>query len=118
LTDKVLLPRYPEIDPALIDVTLIDSGDRVLGGWHSAAADSAERQPARLGVRVLTSSSRVGDRNRLGTLEGRDRISARTTCWCATRARLEAAAAHVEESVQVPAPPKRSRNTASHMLSP
>jgi NADH:ubiquinone reductase (H+-translocating) len=83
LIDKVLLPRYPEIDPALIDVILIDSGDRVLGGWHGAVAESAEAQLARLGVRVLHQArvSEIGpDWVRLK--DGTELLS-RTACWCA-----------------------------------
>jgi NADH:ubiquinone reductase (H+-translocating) len=83
LIDKVLLPRYPEVDPALIDVVLIDAGERVLGGWHSDVADSAESQLARLSVRVLhkTRVSEIGSewvRFKDGT-----EIRSRTACWCA-----------------------------------
>jgi NADH dehydrogenase len=83
LIDKVLLPRYPEIDPSLIEVILVDSGERVLGGWHGAVADSAEQQLARLGVRVLH-QARVAE---IGTdwvrLKDGTRLLSRTACWCA-----------------------------------
>src|SRR6478752_2737478 len=52
LIDRVLLPRYPEVDASLVDVVLIDSGERVLNGWHAAVADSAEARLAKLAVRV------------------------------------------------------------------
>ncbi len=83
LIDKVLLPRYPEVDAALVDVVLIDSGERVLGGWHAALAESAERQLARLSVRVLH-RSRVAE---IGTdwvrLTDGSQLDTRTACWCA-----------------------------------
>jgi len=83
LIDKVLLPRYLEIDSTSIDVVLVDTGDRVLPGWNSAVADSAEQQLAHLGVRVLH-QARVAE---IGTdwleLKGGTRLEARTACWCA-----------------------------------
>jgi NADH:ubiquinone reductase (H+-translocating) len=83
LIDKVLLPRYPELDAALVDVVLIDSGDRVLNGWHAAVASSAEAQLAKLGVRVLH-QARVSE---IGTdwvrLKGGAQLDTRTACWCA-----------------------------------
>jgi NADH:ubiquinone reductase (H+-translocating) len=83
LVDKVLLPRYREIDPSLVDVVLVDSGTRVLGGWHDAVANAAEKQLGHLAVRVLH-GARVAEistdwvRFKDGT-----ELAARTTCWCA-----------------------------------
>jgi NADH dehydrogenase len=83
LIDKVLLPRYPEIDAAWIDVVLVDTGERVLPGWNPAVADSAERQLSHLGVRVLH-QARVAE---IGTdrvkLKGGMTLETRTACWCA-----------------------------------
>lgn len=83
LIDQVLLPRYTEVDPSLIDVVLIDSGDRVLNGWHAAVAGSAESQLAKLGVRVLH-RARVAE---IGTdwvrLQDGAQLATRTACWCA-----------------------------------
>ena len=83
LIDQVLLPRYPEVEPQLIDVILVDSGERVLGGWHDAVAGSAEAQLAHLGVRVLH-RARVAE---IGTdwvrLKDGSELPARTACWCA-----------------------------------
>lgn len=83
LIDKVLLPRYPEVDESLIDVVLIDSGDRVLNGWHAAVAGSAESQLSKLGVRVLH-QGRVSE---IGTdwvrLKDGSQLDTRTACWCA-----------------------------------
>ncbi len=83
LVNEVLLPRYPELDASLIDVILVDSGQRVLGGWHAAVATSAETQLGGLGVRVLH-GARVSE---IGTdwvrLADGTCLEARTTCWCA-----------------------------------
>ncbi|HSU38862.1 MAG TPA: NAD(P)/FAD-dependent oxidoreductase, partial [Polyangiaceae bacterium] len=83
LADHVLLPRYPEIDPALVEIVLVDTGTRVLPGWHDAVADAAEAQLARLGVRVLH-AERVAE---IGTdwvrFKGGRELLTRTTCWCA-----------------------------------
>lgn len=83
LIDKVLLPRYPEVHASLVDVVLIDSGDRVLSGWHAAVASSAEEQLAKLTVRVLH-RARVSE---IGTdwvrLKDGTQLDTRTACWCA-----------------------------------
>jgi NADH dehydrogenase len=83
LVDEVLLPRYPEIDASLVEVVLVDSGERVLGGWHPAVAEAAEKQLARLSVRVLH-RARVSE---IGTdsvrLASGERLETRTACWCA-----------------------------------
>ncbi len=83
LIDKVLLPRYPEVAADLIDVVLIDSGDRVLNGWNAAVANSVEQQLAHLAVRVLH-GARVAE---IGTdwvrLKDGTTLETRTACWCA-----------------------------------
>jgi NADH dehydrogenase len=83
LIDKVLLPRYPELDARSIEVVLIDSGERVLGGFHDAVAASAEAQLVKLSVRVLH-RARVAE---IGTdavrLKDGTVLETRTTCWCA-----------------------------------
>jgi NADH dehydrogenase len=83
LIDGVLLARYPELHARAVDVILIDSGERVLGGWHDGVAASAEAQLAKLGVRVLH-GARVAE---IGTdsvrLKDGTRLETRTTCWCA-----------------------------------
>ena len=83
LVDKVLLPRYPEIDASLVDVILIDSGARVLGGWHDGVAASAEAQLGRLGVRVLHEARVAGIGTDSVRLKDGTELVARTACWCA-----------------------------------
>lgn len=83
LIDKVLLPRYPELDPTLIDVVLVDTGERVLPGWNSAVAESAERQLSHLGVRVLHQARVEQISTDWVKLKGGTKLEARTACWCA-----------------------------------
>ena len=83
LIDNVLLPRYPEIDRALIEVILIDSGERVLGGWHGAVAESAETQLVRLGVRVLHGARVAAIGSDWVRLKDGSELATRTACWCA-----------------------------------
>jgi NADH dehydrogenase len=83
LIDKVLLPRYRELDGALVDVVLVDSGERVLGGFHEAVASASEAQLRALGVRVLH-GARVAEIGSEGVrLKDGSFLDARTTCWCA-----------------------------------
>lgn len=83
LIDKILLPRYPEVDESLIDVVLIDSGDRVLNGWHAAVAGSAESQLAKLGVRVLHQARVAAIGTDWVRLKDGSQLDTRTACWCA-----------------------------------
>jgi NADH dehydrogenase len=83
LIDQVLMPRYPEIDESSIDVVLVDTGERVLPGWNPAVADSAERQLAQLGVRVLHQARVEQISTEWVKLKGGTQLEARTACWCA-----------------------------------
>lgn len=83
LIDQVLLPRYPEIDPALIEVALIDSGERVLGGWNEKVRESAESQLAKRGVRVLHKARVAEIGSEWVRLADGTVLRSRTACWCA-----------------------------------
>jgi NADH dehydrogenase len=83
LIDKVLLPRYPEVSAELVDVVLIDSGQRVLNGWHAAVAESAERQLEHLHVRVLHAARVAGIGTDWVRLKDGTTLETRTACWCA-----------------------------------
>jgi len=83
LIDKVLLPRYPELDSTLLDVVLVDTGERVLPGWNPAVAESAERQLSHLGVRVLHQARVEEISTDWVKLKGGITLRARTACWCA-----------------------------------
>lgn len=83
LIDQVLLPRYPEIDPELIEVILVDSGERVLGGWHPKVAESAESQLASHSVRVLHRARVAQIGSEWVRLADGTELPSRTACWCA-----------------------------------
>jgi NADH dehydrogenase len=83
LIDQVLLPRYPEIEPSSIDVVLIDSGERVLGGWHAKVAESAENQLASHAVRVLHKARVAEIGSEWVRLADGTVLRSRTACWCA-----------------------------------
>jgi NADH:ubiquinone reductase (H+-translocating) len=83
LIDKVLLPRYLEVDASLVDVVLVDSGDRVLNGWHGAVASSAEAQLAKLAVRVLHQARVSAIGSDWVRLKDGTQLDTRTACWCA-----------------------------------
>lgn len=83
LIDQVLLPRYPELDGSLVDVVLIDSGERVLSGWHPAVATSAETQLGALAVRVMHGARVAAIGTDWVRLKDGTRLDTRTACWCA-----------------------------------
>jgi NADH:ubiquinone reductase (H+-translocating) len=83
LVDHVLLGRYPEVDAESVEVILIDSGQRVLNGWHEAVAESAGEQLRRLGVKVLHGVRVAGIGADWVALSGGTRLDSRTAVWCA-----------------------------------
>ncbi|HEY8947083.1 MAG TPA: NAD(P)/FAD-dependent oxidoreductase, partial [Polyangiaceae bacterium] len=83
LVDHVLIRHYPEIDRSAVEVIVIDSGQRVLGGWHDRVANASETQLQELGVQVMH-GARV---SKLGSdwvvLADGTRLETRTAVWCA-----------------------------------
>jgi NADH dehydrogenase len=83
LVDHILIRHYPEIERSMVDVVVVDSGQRVLGGWHDAVATASEAQLAELGVRIMH-GARV---SKLGSdwvvLGNGTRLETRTAVWCA-----------------------------------
>ncbi len=83
LVDHVLIRQYPEIDVKRVEVIVIDTGKRILNGWHDAVAENAQARLLRLGVRIVHGGrvSKIGaDWVLLG--DG-TRFDARTCVWCA-----------------------------------
>lgn len=83
LVDHVLLGHYPEVDAQKVEVIVIDSGQRVLGGFEVKVAHSAAEQLRRLGVRVIHGARVAGIGPDSVTLADGTRIDARTAVWCA-----------------------------------
>ncbi len=83
LVDHVLIRQYPEIDVKRVEVIVIDTGKRILNGWHDAVAENAQAQLLRLGVRIVHGGrvSKIGADWVL--LADGTRFDARTCVWCA-----------------------------------
>lgn len=82
LIHHVLLRRYPEINPALPEVWLVQSGGQVLPGWSDRMAGSTKSQLDRIGVRVQLDVRAVKLEPAAVVLSDGGRISARTVVWC------------------------------------
>jgi NADH dehydrogenase len=83
LVDHVLMRRYPEIAADEVVVALIQAAPQVLPGWHDSIVQSATRQLARIGVRVMLSRKVLGVTPFAVTLDGDERLDSRTCVWCA-----------------------------------
>jgi NADH:ubiquinone reductase (H+-translocating) len=83
LVDHVLIRQYPEIDVSRVEVIVIDTGKRILNGWHDAVAESAQAQLLKLGVSI----QHGGRVSKIGAdwvlLADGTRFDTRTCVWCA-----------------------------------
>ncbi len=82
LVEHVLLKRYPEIEPAEVEVCLVQSGDRVLPGWHDMVAARSQDQLGHMGVRLILGTRTVGVGPDTCTLKNGDVLATRTVAWC------------------------------------
>jgi len=83
LIENVLLGRYPEIVPSLIEVWLVQSGKQLLPGWHTQVVEIASRQLSRLKIKVLLDSKATEVGPRHVALKTGERVATRTCVWCA-----------------------------------
>lgn len=83
LVEHVLLNRYPEIDPSLVSVHIVQSGGAILPGFDPSIVDHATAQLRKLSIRVLLQRRVVAVDERSVTLDGDEKIFARTCVWCA-----------------------------------
>lgn len=83
LIKHVLLKRYPELDPKLPEVCIVQSGEQVLPGWDKKIVEITKQQLARLDVKLLLGDrvSEVGA-NFIATKTGL-KLATRTVIWCA-----------------------------------
>lgn len=83
LVDQVLLRRYPEVDAKLVEVIVVDPGERILNGWDPRVANAATAQLQDLGVRIHR-GARVA---KLGadwvSFNDGTHLETRTCVWCA-----------------------------------
>lgn len=83
LIHHILLPRYPEIDPSLIDVMLVQSGKGILPGWHQSVVDMSTKQLQRLHLRLVLDNRVVEVTKNSVTLKTGETLPTRTCVWCA-----------------------------------
>jgi NADH dehydrogenase len=82
LSHNVLLNRYPEIDKDEVEVCLVQSGDRVLPGWHDMVAGRSLDQLKHMGVRMVLGTRTVAVDANSATLKNGEVLRSRTVCWC------------------------------------
>jgi len=82
LAHHVLLKRYPEIEDEEVEVCLVQSGDRVLPGWHDMVAGRSQGQLGTMGVRLLMGTRTVAVGPNSATLKTGEVLPTRTVCWC------------------------------------
>lgn len=108
LIANVLLRRYPEIDPELARVWILQSGDAILPGWHASVVRSAAGRLAQLRVEVVLGDRVVRVDPAAVVLKSGRVIAARTCVWCAgvkPAALLAAAGLPTDRAGRVPVEP-------------
>jgi NADH dehydrogenase len=82
LIEHVLLRRYPEIGPDLPEVHLVQSGGRVLPGWHDMVAERTARQLQKIEVHLDLGARVVEVGSDFVRLKNDSVIHGRTVIWC------------------------------------
>ena len=83
LIEGVLLKRYPEIDPELPRVTIVQAGTQVLPGWPEKVVQTTTRQLSRMGIRLVLNNRVLEVRPDALVLKEGPSLEARTILWCA-----------------------------------
>ena len=83
LVEHVLFVRYPEVNPAEVDLVLVQSAPQLLPGWHPTVVQRAHDQLRSLDIRVLTGRKVLSVSEFSVTLDGGETLPGRTTVWCA-----------------------------------
>jgi NADH dehydrogenase len=83
LIHHVLLRRYPEIDAREIHISLVQSGEQILPGWHANIVKQASGQLMQLQVNLRLGRRVVAVDPFAVTLDNGETIAARTCVWCA-----------------------------------
>lgn len=82
LIHNILVHRYPEIDSAMVEVFLIQSGEQVLPGWHPEMAAATEKQLTTIRVKVVLGTRVVAVGPTSVTLANGDVVTTQTVVWC------------------------------------
>src|SRR5215813_10448123 len=83
LIEHVLFVRYPEVDPAEVDLVLVQSAPQLLPGWHPSVVQRATEQLHALEVRMLTGRKVLSVSEFSVSLDQEQTLATRTTIWCA-----------------------------------
>src|SRR5262249_48366599 len=83
LIEHVLFVRYPEVDPAEVDLVLVQSAPQLLPGWHPSVVQRATEQLHALEVRMLTGRKVLSVSEFSVSLDQEETLATRTTIWCA-----------------------------------
>ncbi|MFN8390826.1 MAG: NAD(P)/FAD-dependent oxidoreductase [Bdellovibrionota bacterium] len=83
LIHEVLLRRYPEVDHHVPEVCIIQSGEKILPGWHEQVVNTAEKQLNKLMIKLLLKARVTNVGPTSVTLGDGRTIAARTVIWCA-----------------------------------
>ena len=83
LIEHVLSVRYPEVNPAEVDLVLVQSAPQLLPGWHPRVVQRATDQLHALEIRVFTGRKVLSVAEFSVALDGGETLSTRTTVWCA-----------------------------------
>ncbi|HZW91305.1 MAG TPA: NAD(P)/FAD-dependent oxidoreductase, partial [Myxococcaceae bacterium] len=83
LIEHVLFVRYPEVDPAEVDLVLVQSAPQLLPGWHPSVVQRATEQLHALEVRMLTGRKVLSVSEFSVSLDQEETLATRTTVWCA-----------------------------------
>jgi NADH dehydrogenase len=82
LIHNILLARYPEIPPDEPKVYLVQSGNRVLPGWHDMVAEKTAGQLGHIAVEKIMGNRVVEVRSDRIVMKNGDEIEGRTVVWC------------------------------------
>ena len=80
---NILRKEYPEINPELMCITLIDAGPRVLGAMSQKSGQTAKRYLLKMGVDVRTGTLVKSYDGKKVVLANGDEINTQTVIWSA-----------------------------------
>lgn len=83
LIHSVLLKRYPEIDPTLPRVCIVQSGSQVLPGWPAGVVQTTTKQLQRMQIQLMLNCKVASVRSDRVVLGNGQEIHSRTVVWAA-----------------------------------
>ncbi len=83
IKNKILTSEYREVDPELMDITVIDAGPRLLSGMSEISSERAKRYLEELGVQVVLNTQVDGYDGQMVKLSNGQNIITETVIWAA-----------------------------------